>query len=237
MNNFTIILAQPEGEINLGLTARSMINFSFSKLITVNPNIPIPSFESKRFAPHAEEILNSIRIVNSLAEIKKEFDLIIGFSRRKGQFRKQDFTLKELVEFLKPKISLSLSIGLLFGNETDGLSQSELEYTDFLCEIPSNPQFGSLNLSHATTIAMYELSHITIQKEHSNTATPEDIDKSVSSFLAFLEQTQYFDSSLKKKRSSSYFRKLFFRGIKDKYDADIVSNLFKRLSGKISKFQ
>ena len=48
-------------------------------------------------------------------------------------------------------------VALLFGRESDGLSNKEIEACDFTISIPANPDYPVLNLSHAVAILLYEV--------------------------------------------------------------------------------
>jgi hypothetical protein len=45
-------------------------------------------------------------------------------------------------------------VSLLFGSEADGLTTEELSSATHVCEIPTSPTQGSLNLSHAVAISL-----------------------------------------------------------------------------------
>ena len=46
---------------------------------------------------------------------------------------------------------------MLFGCERSGLSNAEIDRCQYLVQIPSNPEYGSLNLASAVQIICYEL--------------------------------------------------------------------------------
>jgi tRNA C32,U32 (ribose-2'-O)-methylase TrmJ len=45
----------------------------------------------------------------------------------------------------------------LFGPETSGLENADLRLTDYLVQIPTSPNFSSLNLAQAVNVISYEL--------------------------------------------------------------------------------
>jgi len=62
---------------------------------------------------------------------------------------------------LKEKLSGNSGIvSLLFGREDDGLRKEELEMCDIIVNIPTGPEYPSMNLSHAVAVVLYELSDI-----------------------------------------------------------------------------
>ncbi len=51
---------------------------------------------------------------------------------------------------------VSASVGLLFGCERFGMANEDVYRCDVALRIPSNPQFGSLNLGAAIQLVAYE---------------------------------------------------------------------------------
>ena len=48
-------------------------------------------------------------------------------------------------------------MALLFGCEQSGLSNAEIDRCQYLVQIPTNPEYGSLNLAAAVQILCYEI--------------------------------------------------------------------------------
>jgi len=167
--NFTVVLSQPEHAGNIGSIARLMKNFNFNNLIVFNP---IESAEIIRnrhtqgFAMHGKDILFNADIIeldnqnDHLFKYKKlmnEFDLIIA-STAKGMHYKNIRRLGTFPRDLMLPISQKpLSIAIVFGKESHGLTNEEIEIADLLIRIPSNDDYPTLNLSHACGIILYEI--------------------------------------------------------------------------------
>ena len=49
-----------------------------------------------------------------------------------------------------------LDIAFLFGSETTGMSEEEMDKCHVMLGIPTNPKFGSLNLASAVQIISYD---------------------------------------------------------------------------------
>ena len=50
------------------------------------------------------------------------------------------------------KIDYKKKVAFLFGSEASGLSNNEISYANYTLQIPTNPDFKSLNLSHSLII-------------------------------------------------------------------------------------
>ena len=166
---FSVILVQPEHAGNIGSIARIMKNFNFDNLIVFNP-IESPeiilSHHTQGFAMHGKDILLNAEIIeikNQSDHIKhykkymKKFDLIIA-STAKGMHYKNIRRVATFPADLNlPLSERSLSIALVFGKESRGLTNEEIEVADLLLRIPAEETYPTLNLSHACGIILYEI--------------------------------------------------------------------------------
>ena len=50
------------------------------------------------------------------------------------------------------KINFKKKVAFLFGSESSGLSNEEISYANYTLQIPTNPEFKSLNLSHSVIV-------------------------------------------------------------------------------------
>lgn len=165
----SIILVEPQGPINLGLTARAMKNFGFQNLILCFPQCEIDS-EARRFSMHGLEILQASRILpvepdsedngklTRLDALFKEFDYVIGTSGKRIRFN----NIKRITYYVD-EINFSLisspsaNIALVFGREDTGLTNEELDLCDFVIKIPVQDDYPALNLSHAVAITLFSI--------------------------------------------------------------------------------
>ncbi|MBQ7528415.1 RNA methyltransferase [bacterium] len=150
--NTRVVLCSPEGEANMGGTARSMLCFGVQELYLVSPRHPLNDM-AYNWACHGREILDSSHKVSTLQEAVQDVNLILGFTRRSGKRRHKFVSLPDLYTELYNHPQPG-KVALVFGNEESGLSNEELECCHRLVTIPSE---NSLNLSHAVSLALYEL--------------------------------------------------------------------------------
>jgi TrmH family RNA methyltransferase len=166
---FSVVLVQPEHAGNIGSIARLMKNFNFNNLVVFNPiesTEIIRSRHTQGFAMHGKDILFNADIIeldnqnnhlNRYKELMHKFDLIIA-STAKGMHYKN---IRRLATFLGdltlPISQKPMSIALVFGKESRGLTNEEIEIADLLIRIPSTDDYPTLNLSHACGIILYEI--------------------------------------------------------------------------------
>lgn len=147
-----IVLVSPEGEANMGAVARAMACFGPTDLVLVTPRRP-PAEEARNWACHGLPILEACRVAGSLDEALEGVNLAVGLTRRAGKRRHRMLSPKDFKTEVLPR-SLPGRVALVFGTEESGLSNEELDRCHRLVRIPSR---GSLNLSHAVSLVLYEL--------------------------------------------------------------------------------
>ena len=157
-NNVRIVFVGPEEESNLGLLARTMKNFGFSELCLVRPKAKPHSDTALRLAMHGRDVLRHAKVVQTMGDALKGTRLVVGTTARKAEtsrnIRRSSITPAQLAESQSRVIG---KIALLFGRESTGLTNSELEQCDFVVSIRSNPYYPTLNITHAAAIILYEL--------------------------------------------------------------------------------
>ncbi len=155
--NLNIVLVEPNGPMNVGSIARLCSNFDINELRIVSPKCDIFSLEAKKMALKGQRYIDNCKIFNSIEQAIFDFDLVLATCGR--------IDLSNDIECQSPEdISKWISsfleinnIGILFGREDRGLSNNELLYAHKILNIETSQDYTSLNLSHAVSIVLYEL--------------------------------------------------------------------------------
>lgn len=173
VSRFTVILVEPQYRDNVGHTARTMLNFGVSDLVLVNA--PPVDEETRVRAVHAQKVLDRARHVATLADARKDVDTLVGFAARISKMDKAHRRMSDSLPDVARRLDeVGGRIGLVFGREDFGLSNEDVETCDMLCTIPTAPTYRSMNLSHAVSVGLYELTrpeharmpHITMATAH-----------------------------------------------------------------------
>ncbi|MCF7861588.1 TrmJ/YjtD family RNA methyltransferase [Candidatus Woesearchaeota archaeon] len=150
------ILLEPEHPGNVGAVCRAMANFGFRDLVVINPLCDMNSEELICRAKHAKKVISRIKVRDR--SFLTKLDLLIGTTSKLGT----DYNIPRsplLPEHISKKIVVSEgNIGLLFGREGIGLTNEEISLCDFVLSIATSKDYPALNLSHAVSIILYELS-------------------------------------------------------------------------------
>lgn len=155
LNNISIVLVDTKTPANIGATARCMMNMGLSRLILVDPPKDEDS-DARKLAAGAHEFIEKAAVFPTLAEAVAGHGLVIGTSRHPGRMRQNIKTPREMAEQVIPILAKN-RVAIVFGNEVNGLENSDLALCHEIAAIPSSDGFPSLNLSHAVMIIAYEL--------------------------------------------------------------------------------
>ncbi|MHC1604628.1 MAG: RNA methyltransferase [Candidatus Methanofastidiosia archaeon] len=152
---FSCILVEPESPGNIGSIARLMANFDIKgPLILVNP-CKITD-EAYMMACNAKSVLDNAFTVKEYREALELVDFSIATSREAGDEYNVN-RIAVLPEDIAKSLDIDGNIGIVFGRESAGLTNREIEISDILVTLPSCEDYPTLNVSHAAAIIFYEL--------------------------------------------------------------------------------
>ena len=196
INNISFILHKPQLSENIGACARGMKNFNFNKLIVIDPKPIFPNDKILATSVGAKNIINKAKSFENIEKSLKNIDIVIATSAR---FRNKNIKHIQL-EDLK-KINYKKKVAFLFGSEASGLSNNEISYANYTLQIPTNPDFKSLNLSHSLIIIAQYVSNIINSKVSSfnksnkvKSASKKEIVSMAKLCIKNLEDINFFKS-------------------------------------------
>ena len=173
--SITIVLENTSHPGNIGAVARAMYTMGLSKLMLINPcEVTEEAFLRAR---NGKSILNDAIITDDLT-LLNSFSTIYGTTSRHRALNIPVLSSRELVK----ENCNNDSTAVLFGNETNGLSNELLNLCNKVIEIPAKPGC-SLNLSHAAQIICYEIAQVSDTPHETPLANLEDREH----FLAWFE--------------------------------------------------
>ncbi len=234
INNISFILHKPQLSENIGACARGIKNFNFNKLIIVDPKPIFPNDKILATSVGAKNIIYKAKNFENLEKSLKNVDILIATSAR---FRNKNIKHIQL-EDLK-KINYKKKVGFLFGSEASGLSNNEISYANYTLQIPTNPDFKSLNLSHSLIIIAQYLSSIINSKASSynksnkvKSASKKDIVTMANLCVKNLEEINFFKTKEKKPIMLENLRNIFYRMELSTKEIRILSGVFASLGKK-----
>lgn len=161
-----IVLCRPSHPGNIGAVARAMKTMGLvrgTQLYLVNPLCAIDEVAIRR-AAGAADLVSDCRIVNSLSEALAGCTGAFGMTVRARELGPGPMQPKAAVVAARDHWQQGGEGGALsafiFGNETNGLTNEELQHCRAEVSIATNPDYGSLNLAAAVQIMTYLLREV-----------------------------------------------------------------------------
>ena len=233
-NNISFILHKPQLSENIGACARAMKNFNFQKMIVVDPKTIYPNDKILATSVGAKNIISKSKNFDNLEAALKNIDIVIATSAR---FRNKNIKHIQLGDL--KKIDYKKKVAFLFGSEASGLSNNEISYANYTLQIPTNPDFKSLNLSHSLII-IAQIVHSIIYSKISNfkkskkikPASKKDILSMTNLCLKNLEEIEFFKPKEKKPIMLENLRNIFYRMELSSKETRILSSVFASLGKK-----
>ena len=232
--NITFILHQPQLSENIGACARAIKNFNFKKLVLINPKPIFPNDKILATSVGAKDIINQSKKYDTLDEALGKIDILIATSAR---FRNKNIKHINLVDL--KKINFKKRVGFLFGSEASGLSNDEISYANYTLQIPTNPDFRSLNLSHSLIIiaqyvaSLIKLKNIPFKKSKKvKSASKKEIQSMLGLCIKNLDEINFFRPKEKRRKMLENLRNIFYKMDLSDKETRILSGVFASLGKK-----
>ena len=230
LSNIRIVLINTSHPGNIGSAARAMKTMGLSELYLVSP-VHFPDPKADELSAGAADVLSNAVVVSELDQALEGCSLIVGTSTRS---RSLPWPILSPREFAEKAMSSPEKIAVLFGREKSGLTNEELQRCHFHIQIPSNPEYSSLNLAAAVQVIGYELRVASesspIKKEDENFIAAGA--KEMEGFYGHLEKVLVdieFINPLAPRQMMARLRRLFNRARLDEREVNILRGILKEI--------
>jgi tRNA/rRNA methyltransferase len=227
LKNIRVVLCRTSHPGNIGSAARAMKTMGLSRLYLVTPK-KFPHEDTYAMASGATDVLENIQLCDTLEQALTGCTLAIGLTARKRELSHAAITPREAAaEALQ--IAATSEVALVFGGETNGLSNEELIRCQKLAHIPANPEYSSLNLAAAVQVLAYELRMTAetvapVLSKRMELATHDEIEGFFQHLEQKLIETKFLDPA-QPKRLMSRLRRLFTRAVLQKEEVNILRGM------------
>jgi len=230
-----IVLINTTHPGNIGAAARAMKVMGLSSLHLVTPKI-YPHADATARASGADDLLQSAQVHDSLDAALRDCSLVLGTSARLRSLPMPMLDARRgagqaLAE--ANRNSGGHDVAVLFGRERYGLTNEEMQRCHYLVNIPSNPDYSSLNIAQAVQILSYEL-RIAAQGFSDISIDPPDWEpvdaEQMERLFEHLEQTLLdirFLNPRQPKKLMARLRRLFNRARPDQNEINILRGILK----------
>ena len=235
-NKFGFVLVKPQLGENIGACARSMKNFSFSKLHLVSPKFSFPNHKTKVTSVGALDLIDAAKVFDNTEEALSEFDIVISLSARKRDINKKNISTSDLFNILKKR--KNSNFGFMFGPENSGLSNKDISLSNYILQIPTSKKFKSINLSHSVTIICYEIfkflnkNSFKKNKKIFKISSKSKISSFVKHLINLLETKDFFIPQEKKNSMILNINNLIYRFEPNDKELRILASIISSLSKK-----
>lgn len=222
-----VVLLRPETPGNVGAVARVMRNFGFEDLVLVDPCEL--GDEARKRAKHGKPVLEGAEVRDSVDW--DSCDVTVATSSETGG----DYNVRRNAispEKLKEKVSgVEGDVALVFGPESKGLLNEEIERCDVFCHIPANEEYPVFNLSHAVAVMLYELRDVKEGESYQLAGEEKGV---------LMEQLREIVDELGVegyRRDPVYLslKNVFGRSLLSKREANTLIGFFRRVKGSIEE--
>lgn len=193
LDNVKIVLVNTSDCRNIGSAARAMKTMGLSQLVLVDP-IEMPNGQAQALAAGATDVLANAKVVSTLEEAVADCGLVVGTSARSRTLPWPMLEPRSCGEKLIAEVP-NYPVALVFGRESSGLTNEELQMCHFHVQIPANPEYSSLNLAMAVQTLSYEVRMAYLAAEQAEYTNSEETE------YPHVEETermfQHFEDALK----------------------------------------
>ena len=155
LENIRIVLVAPSHPGNIGAAARAMKTMGIGRLALVNPaRFPDPQAEWR--AAGAGDVIDRCRVFDNLHSAIAECRWVVGTSARERRIPWPAGDVRDAAAEIVQQARAG-EVAVLFGRETSGLTNDELQRCNRHLRIPASPDYPSLNLAMAVQVVTYEI--------------------------------------------------------------------------------
>jgi tRNA/rRNA methyltransferase len=234
LDRIRIVLSHPNHPGNIGAAARAIKTMGLKRLVLVTPR-HFPHPDAAVMAAGADDVLAAAQVTATLAEALKGTVLAVGMTARRRDLSHPQMPVREAAQRALGA-TLHGDVAFVFGTETFGLPNEELDLCQLGASIPADLQFSSLNLAASVQIAAYEIAQAAEvwQPPQANAREPATHD-AVEAFYAHLERSMIesgFLNAHKPRRLMTRLRRLFARARLEKEEVNILRGILAAMERK-----
>jgi TrmH family RNA methyltransferase len=244
LDNIRIVLVNTSEPGNIGGVARAMKNMCLEHLVLVNPE-QFPSAKATARASGADDLLARASVCQTLDEAIAGCGLVLGASARLRRLTWPQMDARQCAAKAMSE-ARHTTAAIVFGREHSGLTNEELERCHYLVNIPSNPDYSSLNLAAAVQVIAYELLMIA-QSEQSpipasdaavlpqeEPATADQMQGFFEHLFAVLTEIGFLNAEHPRKMSRR-LKRLFNKAHLEKVEVNILRGILATVQKKLAE--
>jgi tRNA/rRNA methyltransferase len=184
----------------------------------------------RTLALHASDVWENAKRFSTLKEALAESVLSVAATRRRGKFRKSSALNPTQLSEVVQKTGDGL-VSIVFGRESDGLTDEEVAMCAQVVTIPTSEQFPSLNLSQAVQIITFTLfDTIKTYPVQANPVTQLRCEEAALKSSEALDSIGYFKLAQEKLWTFRFLRDVFERAALTESEIQKMEKVFVKMS-------
>lgn len=233
LNQIEIILCDTQDGANIGSVCRAMKTMGLTNLTLVTDRI-YDEDRVRTLALHAYDLYENRKEFQDLKDAVADSILSVAATRRVGKGRKTSrVNPEELAERIANTSSPEGKVSIVFGCESNGLSDEQVKQCSMVVTIPTSDAFPSLNLSQAVQIIAYSLFHRLSAyggTQGSNVVSVSRIAQAVDTCKGSLEELGYFKNDEERTFTSEFLSDIFTRATLTEGEVKRLEKIFTKTS-------
>lgn len=244
-----VVMVQTTHPGNIGAAARAMKTMGLSQLVLVAP-CHFPHAEATALASGAADILAQAKVVATLDEALADVALAVATSARLRHLPWPHVDARAGAQRMLQEAARH-PVALVFGREDRGLTNEELQSCHLHVGIPSDAEYGVLNVAAAVQVLAYELRMAWLQAQEiapgdeprmpllqvpwdEELATLAEVEQFFQHFERVLERVGFL--SVQNPRPMLLrLRRMFLRIRPDRLEHNLLRGLLKDVEKALSK--
>jgi len=238
-NTPVVILTNPQMGENIGATARAMLNFGLAELRLVAPRDGWPNERAVDMSAGALEKMPPVQVFDTLQDAIADLHVLYATTARPRDMVKPVLTPRQAAMDASQRIENNHAVGFVFGAERAGMSNDEVALCHNIVNIPTNPDFSSLNLGQAVLLMAheyYQATNKTIAKALDLGASPPASQKNFEHFFKRLEgelaDGGFFQAEGLRPTMLKNIRSIFTRAELSEQEVNTLQGIISALIGK-----
>ncbi|OUS07931.1 hypothetical protein A9Q81_00860 [Gammaproteobacteria bacterium 42_54_T18] len=155
LDNIRIVMINTSDSGNIGAAARALKTMGLARLYLVDP-VEYPTGKATARASGAADVLHNATVVSSLDDAIEGCSLVWGTSARMRSIPWPVVTPRQAAEQVANEHD-ETEVAIIFGRENSGMTNDELRKCHYHISIPSNDEYGVLNVASAIQLICYEM--------------------------------------------------------------------------------
>ena len=163
LTGVSFVMVEPSHPGNVGSAARAIKTMGFHELVLVNPRheAVLSHPDAVALASGAADVLEQARVCATVQEALGPATLSFALTARHRDLGPPVCDMRAAAvgasAHLRTHLHEGGRVAIVVGTERSGLTNEQVSLCNWICHIPANPDYSSLNVAQALQLAAYEL--------------------------------------------------------------------------------